>query len=961
MTPPSKIQEYVEALKSSPRMGHQVVYHRVIPEKSPSWSKPEKTWPKEIENLIRQTGIHSLYVHQAEALNSLRRGRHTVVSTPTASGKTLIYNLTALEHFSKDPKSTALYLFPLKALAQDQLRTFRELASNKEGDTPTAAIYDGDTSAWFRKKIRENPPDILLTNPDMLHLSLLPYHQKWAPFLSKIKMVVVDEVHTYHGVFGTHMAQILRRLQRICNHHGSSPTFFFGSATIGNPAMLAQQLCGLNVKPVTVSGAPQSKRHVLMIDPLNGPAQATILLLKAALHRKLRTIVYTQSRKLTELIALWAGKQTGPFAHRISAYRAGLLPEERRIIESRLASGDLLAVVSTSALELGIDIGDLDLCILVGYPGTIVSTLQRGGRVGRSGQEAAMIMVAGEDALDQYFIRNPDHLLNREPEPAVVNPYNPIIMEKHVICAAAEQPVKIDESYISDPIRDSVIQLEKNGELLKSADGKVYYSKLKAPHRNIDLRGTGKRYSIIDGETDRFIGEMDDYRVFREAHPGAVYLHRGETYHIEHLDLDTGTVKAVKARLNYYTKVRSFTETEILEIKSEKSVYGTRFFFGCLRVTDQVTGYEKWRIQGNRKQGFIPLDLPAQVFETEGIWFIIPKALQDAAETDSIPGHLKFDFLGGIHAVEHAAIGIFPLLVMADRNDIGGMSTPYHPQVGYATIFIYDGVPGGAGFSRQAFHEAEGLLDYSHDVIRKCPCETGCPSCVQSPKCGSGNRPIDKKASLFLLSNLRTKRYKSSTSGHLVPKTLESPLQEKKNYEKADRVCVFDLETQKSAQEVGGWQHSDKMRVSCAVVCDIRSGEFFEFMEDQIPRLLNFLSEFDLVVGFNIKSFDYRVLSGYTDMNFNCIPTLDMLEEVKNHLGFRLSLDRLCQATLDARKKADGLQALKWWKQGRVRDVIEYCKWDVAITRDLYLFGKKTGYLLFENKEGNSIRIPVQW
>ena len=940
-------------------MGHQVVYHRIIPEKSPSWSKPEKPWPKEIENLIRKTGIHSLYDHQAEALNYLRHGRHTVVSTPTASGKTLIYNLTALEHFTKDPKSTALYLFPLKALAQDQLRTFRELLSNIEASSTTADIYDGDTSAWFRKKIRENPPNVLLTNPDMLHLSLLQFHQKWAPFISRIKMVVVDEVHTYHGVFGTHMAQILRRLQRICNHHGSTPTFFFSSATIGNPAMLAQQLCGLTVESVTASGAPQSKRHVLMIDPLNGPAQATILLLKAALHRKLRTIVYTQSRKLTELLALWAGRQTGPFAHRISAYRAGLLPEERRIIESRLASGDLLAVVSTSALELGIDIGDLDLCILVGYPGTIVSTLQRGGRVGRSGQEAALIMVAGEDALDQYFIRNPDHLLNRKPEPAVVNPYNPHIMEKHVICAAAEQPVRIGEPYVSNPILDSAIQLERNGELLKSADGKVYYSKRRATHRNIDLRGSGNRYTIIDGETDRVIGEMDDYRVFREAHPGAVYLHSGKTYLVEHLDTAARTVQAVKARLNYYTKVRGFTDTEILEIINEKPVFGTRFFLGRLRVTDQVTGYEKWRIQGNGKQGFFPLDLPPRVFETEGLWFIVPQALQEAADTHS--GPMTFDFLGGIHAVEHAAIGIFPLLVMADRNDIGGMSTPYHPQVGYAAIFIYDGIPGGAGFSRQAFHEAEGLLDYSHDVILKCPCESGCPSCVQSPKCGSGNRPIDKGASLFLLSNLRKKRYKGFTSVHLVFETSEKPKHEKKNYQTANRVGVFDLETQKSAQEVGGWQHADKMGVSCAVVCDIKSGEFFEFLEDQIPRLLNFLSEFDLVVGFNIKRFDYFVLSGYTDMNFNCIPTLDMLEEVKNHLGFRLSLDRLCQATLDAGKKADGLQALKWWKQGRVQDVIEYCKWDVAITRDLYLFGKKKGYLLFEDKQGKSIRIPVQW
>jgi len=940
-------------------MGNQVVYHRLIPEKFPSWSAPQKSWSDEMEELILQTGIQALYIHQADALNLLRNGLHTVVSTPTASGKTLIYNLTALEHISKDPKSTALYLFPLKALAQDQLRTFTDLASNIDGHSPTAAIYDGDTSAWFRKKIREHPSDILLTNPDMLHLSLLPFHQKWAAFLSMLKMVVIDEVHTYHGVFGTHMAQVLRRLQRICRHHGSSPTFFFSSATIGNPAMLGRQLSGLNVHPVTVSGAPQSRRHILMIDPLTGPAQAAILLLKAALHRKLRTIVYTQSRRLTELIALWAGKQTGSFAHRISAYRAGLLPEERRTIEGRLSSGDLLAVVTTSALELGIDIGDLDLCILVGYPGSIVSTLQRGGRVGRSGQEAALILVAGEDALDQYFIRHPDHLLDREPEPAVVNPYNPDIMEKHVVCAAAELPIKQDESYLSDPILNCVIQLEKNGELLKRADGEVYYAKKRAPHRYVDLRGTGRRYSIIEKETHRVIGEMDDYRVFRESHPGAVYLHRGEAYLIKQLDLNARTVSAVKSQLNYYTKVRGFSDTEIIDIHEEKPVYGTKFFLGRIRVTDQVTGYERWRIQGNRKMGFNPLELPPQVFETEGLWFIVPQALQKATDSDSSPG--TFDFLGGIHAVEHAAIGIFPLLVMADRNDIGGLATPYHPQVGYAAIFIYDGIPGGAGFSRQAFNQAESLIDYSQDVIRTCPCEAGCPSCVQSPKCGSGNRPIDKRASLFLLSNLRDNRFPISRSLSVIREVSERPIREAPDFTNARHIGVFDLETLRSAQEVGGWHLSHKMGMSCAVVHDLKSGKFSEFLEDQVAQLIKRLAGFDLVVGFNIKRFDYQVLSGYTDMNFNRIPTLDILEEVKNYLGFRLSLDRLCQATLGVQKKADGLQALRWWRQGRHNDVIEYCKWDVAMTRDLYLFGKKKGYLLFENKEGESIRIPVHW
>ncbi|MFO7970949.1 MAG: DEAD/DEAH box helicase, partial [Desulfobacterales bacterium] len=514
MVKPKDIKEYIQSLMASKRLGDQVVHHMVIPDHGPVLSKPGKPWPKQIKTIIKSAGIRDLYRHQADAVDLIRSGRHLVVATPTASGKTLIYNLPVLENVLKNPESKALYIFPLKALAQDQMRTFKELAGS-DGliKKPAIEIYDGDTTAWHRKRIRESAPNILLTNPEMIHLSLLAHHHKWADFFRGLDMVVVDEVHTYRGIMGSHMAQVFRRLRRICSFYGTHPLFIFCSATVSNPSQLAQQLTGLFVDTITKSGAPMGAKHLVFMNPLQGPAQTAILLLKAALHRGLRTIVYTQSRKLTELIAIWAGSQSGAFAHRISAYRAGFLPEERREIEMRLAKGELLAVISTSALELGIDIGDLDLCLLVGYPGSVVATWQRGGRVGRSGQDSALVLIAGEDALDQYFMRHPKEFMKREPEAAVVNPFNPDILSKHLICAAAELPLKIDEPFMDhESVQKAALNLELEGKLLRSQDGKELYSSRQSPHRHVNLRGTGSQYTIVSSKTGQSMGEVDGFR-----------------------------------------------------------------------------------------------------------------------------------------------------------------------------------------------------------------------------------------------------------------------------------------------------------------------------------------------------------------------------------------------------------------------------------------------------------------
>jgi DEAD/DEAH box helicase domain-containing protein len=916
--------------------------------------------------VLQGQGVERLYSHQALATDLIRAGRHVIAATPTASGKTFVYNLPVLERFLHDPESRALYLFPLKALAQDQLAAFNALTAHwPEEARPRAAIYDGDTTPWFRKKIRENPPQVLLTNPEMLHLALLPHHEKWAEFLAGLSCVVVDEVHTYRGVLGSHMAQVFRRLRRVCNRFGADPSFVFSSATVGNPGELARQLAGVEAEVVTESGAPQGRRHFLFLNPLEGASKAVIQLLRAALHRGLRTIVYSQSRKMTELLSVWVQEGAGEYKERISAYRAGYLPEERRQIEARMHSGELLAVISTSALELGIDIGSLDLCILAGYPGTVMATLQRGGRVGRSLRESAVALVAGEDALDQYFMRHPEDFFDRPPECAVLNPDNPVIMARHLECAAAELPLYADEEWLQSPaVAARVRELERSGTLLRSADGQRVFSSRKQPHRHVELRGSGRSYQILDQAEGRSVGLVDEHRAFRETHAGAVYLHLGRTYVVQDLDIEERTVRVAPQQVDYYTRVRGTKSTEILEVQGQAAAWGTRVFLGRLRVTERVTGYEKRRVKGGRLMTIVPLDLPPMVFETEGIWFEIPLAVQRAAEKE------LYHFMGGIHALEHAAIGILPLLVMTDRNDLGGISTPMHPQVGLPAVFVYDGMPGGVGLARQAFAMADELFSRTLAAIASCPCELGCPSCVHSPKCGSGNRPIDKASALFLLESLRGAPAPEPLADRDLPRAAPEPDPAAgAAAEPGGPVVhvpgavfgVLDVETQRSAQEVGGWHKAHRMRVSAAVLYRSDRDECVAFREEELEDLFAALPDLDLLVGFNIRRFDYAVLSRYTSVDLHALPCLDMLEHVRQRLGYRLSLDALAKATLNAPKSADGLQALAWWKEGRVQEIIDYCTQDVCITRDLYLYGREHRHLLFTNKAGMTVRLPVDW
>lgn len=1033
----SPVGEYLEALRESP-LGHALTCHKIFEGREASLGAPVRGWPRAIEQLLQRAGIESLYTHQARAVDAIRSGEDVVVATPTASGKSLIYNLPVIERHLGDPDACSLYLFPLKALAQDQLLAFESLTAHWPQDArPRAAIYDGDTTAHFRKKIRENPPTVLFTNPEMLHLALLPHHNLWSAFFAGLSYVVVDEVHTYRGLLGTHMAQVFRRLLRVASLYGARPSFVFSSATIGNPVELTANLTGRGATPVVESGAPQGRRHYLFINPDESPSSTTIKLLKSALARGLRTIVYCQSRRVTELISLWVSQHAKNYEDKISAYRAGYLPEERREIEAKMASGELLAVISTSALELGIDIGSLDLCILVGYPGSVMATLQRGGRVGRSRQESAVILVAQEDALDQYVVRNPEEFFAMPAERAVCNPENPVIVAKHLECAAAELPLRLDRepdaSLVTKRVEQVARGLVNEGILLVSADGTEIMASRKRPQRHVSLRGSGMTIAIVD-EEEQLVGSVDSIRAMREAHPGAIYLHRGRHYEVQSLDLRSGIARARPCRLPWYTRTRSVKDTVILEIGESLITGGMLVQFGRLQVSDLVTGYEKRATATGQLLGVVPLDFEPLVFETEGFWFQVPSRVQRLAE------EARFHFMGSIHALEHAVIGLLPLLVMTDRNDLGGISTPMHLQTGSPTVFVYDGMPGGAGLCREAFSKTGELFTRVVSLMAHCPCELGCPACVHSPKCGSGNRPIDKEGALFVIGGCleamaddvaEAERWRAlplgksrpvphgaedcvrnvgeslphekTANGSLDVETMmepegsaftknfgESLVKNVKNglpglltlpgMEKNEKgetsspggsgaktsgagsFAVLDVETRYSAKEVGGWHNSSKMGVSVVVVYDSRTDVYSSYAQDEVPVMVENLGGVDVVVGFNILKFDYAVLSphaGYFD--FRQLPTIDLLACVHSQLSYRVSLDNIASATLGARKSADGLLALQWWKEQKLDLIREYCEQDVALTKDIYLYGQEHGHVLFTNKAGQKVRVRATW
>jgi DEAD/DEAH box helicase domain-containing protein len=729
--------------------GEEIAYSGLEPPRDARAEPLPDDLDPRVASALVATGVTSLYRHQAELWEAAQRGENVVVTTGTASGKSLAFNLPVLDAIAREPKTRALYLYPTKALAQDQARALAAL--RLKGLKP--AIYDGDTPAERRWQIRKWS-NLILTNPDMLHLGVLPHHDRWGDVLHNLRYVIVDEAHVYRGVFGSHVANVLRRLLRLARIYEAEPQFLLASATIANAGELAAALTGQAATVVERDTSPKAERQVViwnppLLDPELGlrasPLGDAAQLLSQLTSRGLRTICFAKSRKAAELIHRFTAERVDPAtAKRLAPYRAGYTPEQRREIERRLVEGDLLGVTATDALELGIDIGLLDCAISVGFPGTVASLRQQWGRAGRRGRGLA-VLVASEDALDQFFACEPEALLSRRVEAAILDHANPRILDPHVLSAAFEAPLSDDEAVTLGP--EALSRAAMLPELEHTPAGYVWKGR-DYPAARISLRsGDAEAFTVVDAETGSLLGLVERERAYSTVHEGALYLHLGEQYLVEEIDLEGRIALVVPARVDWYTQVKKETETTIEESERVERRLGVELHFGRVSVSEQVIAYARKSVRDGSTIDIVPMLMPETTFETEAIWF--------APEPSHLEGLEQMPaLLGTLHAAEHTLIALLPLWAMCDRWDIGGLSTNVHYQTGRPTIFVYDGHSGGVGITARGFDQFEGWVEDTIRLLQRCPCKSGCPSCVQSPKCGNLNEPLDKSGARTLLERM---------------------------------------------------------------------------------------------------------------------------------------------------------------------------------------------------------------
>ncbi|GLV86113.1 helicase [Streptomyces lavendulae subsp. lavendulae] len=721
---------------------------------------------------IRAAGIEHPWEHQAAAAEHALDGESVVVATGTASGKSLAYLapvLSALADGAEAPNgrgATALYLAPTKALAADQRRAVRELAAPL-GNAVRPAVYDGDTPFEEREWVRQYA-NYVLTNPDMLHRGILPSHPRWSSFLKALRYVVIDECHTYRGVFGSHVAQVLRRLRRLCARYGSEPVFLLASATASDPAAAASRLTGVAVTEITDDASPRGEVVFALWEPpltdLRGEKGAPVRrtataetadLLTDLVVQGVRTVAFVRSRRGAELISVIAQERLAQvdrsLPRRVAAYRGGYLPEERRALERALHSGELLGLAATTALELGVDVSGLDAVLITGYPGTRASLWQQAGRAGRSGQGALAVLIARDDPLDTYLVHHPEALFRRPVEATVLDPDNPYVLAPHLCAAAAEIPLTdADLDLFGPAARELLPQLEA-AKLLRRRATAWHWTRRERASDLTDIRGGGGRpVQIVEASTGRLLGTVDESASHTAVHDGAVHLHQGRTYLVKHLDLEDSVALVEEASPPFSTTARDTTAISILETETEIPWGRARLCFGSVEVTNQVVSYLRRKLITGEVLGEAKLDLPPRTLRTRAVWWTVTEdQLDEARITPEILG-------GALHAAEHASIGLLPLFATCDRWDIGGVSVPLHPDTLLPTVFVYDGHPGGAGFAERGFHTARAWLTATRDAIAACECEAGCPSCIQSPKCGNGNDPLHKRGALRLLTHLLT-------------------------------------------------------------------------------------------------------------------------------------------------------------------------------------------------------------
>ena len=754
------VSSFLAQVQGLPWFSGQIVHREDIPPRQSTYADLERPLSPRLQRALEAFGIRSLYSHQAAAINATRRGENVVVATPAASGKSLCYHVPVLDALLEDRAARALYLFPTKALTQDQSSSLAELIP--ERSRLRHDIFDGDTPTADRSAIRRSAR-IVLTNPDMLHLGILPNHRSWHNFLKGLKYVVIDEAHTYRGVFGSHVANVVRRLRRLCRRFEVEPQFILCSATISNPGEHVERLVGLPFRVIENDGAPYGGKDFVfwnppMIDMAEGSRRSTnseaALLLAELLRGHVRTLAFVRTRRMAELLYVFVRdrllEDSPDVAARVAPYRASYLPEDRRRIERELFDGRLLGLTTTSAMEMGVDIGDLDATILSGYPGSVASTWQQAGRSGRGGERSLSILIALDNPLDQYLMRHPETFFGRSHESARINPANPYVLKPQLLCAAYEAPLTgMDAELFDAEIAAPAEELVDDG-LLHEERGRWHLEPdVTYPAQDVNIRSASAGfYTLVEKESGAVLETVEESSVFSALYPGAIYLHQGEAYVITDLDMESHAAYAVGTDVPYYTEARSLTETRILNVYKEKQVGRTAAYLGEIAVSTTVVGFRRRAHLTGEVLGEEHLSLPTQTYNTVGLWFDIP------SDTLSRVHAQRRDLAGGLHAMEHAAIGVLPLFALCDRNDIGGISTPLHPDTGKPQVIIHDGHAGGVGIAEHGYDVIDDLWKATLDVVSGCPCRSGCPSCIQSPKCGNNNHPLDKAAATLLLQEV---------------------------------------------------------------------------------------------------------------------------------------------------------------------------------------------------------------
>jgi DEAD/DEAH box helicase domain-containing protein len=749
------IKKTLNSLKSKKWYKNRLEHVRTLKPQKAVYGDTKATLPQFIKNYLHKNNI-KLYKHQCEAIDLLRGGKNVVITTPTASGKTLAFNIPIFEKLSQKKDATALYIYPAKALANDQLKSMKELEKYC-GMNLNPEVYDGDTTPTKKRKIRKDSR-IIITNPYELH-NVLPWHHQWENFLSNLKFVVIDEAHQYRGVFGSNVAFLLRRFQRICNYYGSNPQFILSTATLANPIEFSEKLTGLKFKLISEDGSPKGKKHFVFYNPYyDGVGKTTTHVESQSLFQlfilnNLQTLCFTTSRKMAELIARRSKKEIGEIddslVNKISAYRAGYLAEDRRKIENNLKNGRLKGVTATNALELGINIGSLDSVIISGYPGTLMSIWQQAGRAGRGTADSLVTFVAFQNPLDQYFMKHPDVLFDKPHEHAIIDLSNFQIIKGHLMCAAKEMPVKPNMMKIDfeTDVCEHLKSLSDSRLIEKTKKGWVY-SGSEYPPFKVNLGNISSEIFKVyhKGEV---LETMDKRQAYTEAHQGAVLINQGETYIVREFNLAKNVIKVVKKDVNSHTSVQKDIDIKIFKEINKRTIGDLNVSFGELKVSESYSKYKV--IEKSKVVSVRNLKMPPIQFKTKGMWFTLPESIVEGLKCAI---DRKEIFEGGIHGLEHAMIAIIPFHVMCDRFDIGGVSTPNHPDTKMATIFIYDGFEGGIGLTEKAFQLIEKITRMTYELVRDCTCEEGCPACIYSPKCGNDNKPLDKEGTLFILEQM---------------------------------------------------------------------------------------------------------------------------------------------------------------------------------------------------------------